>query len=349
MEVGQIIKDVILGQIQPALNKVDKETGYQEFVDLTTLQMWRNEITEDIPVNLEHGFSFLSPLIPMCGVISKDSIKIDGDKLIGDFWICKEAFTEAMYFIGKAINDLLAIGKDKLMFSMQGLMNLAPDATKQLSMIRPIEVDSVALTKQGAATTQMTLSTKPIAFSLSASKNPELEKKLVKPVINNDDKGECKMAAETKKEEAPSVADVKDKVDATHDAVKDVKDKVAKMDADNDSSDMIMSAIAALHKDVKDLAAKHEALCASMSAKPAALSAETEAPKPVALAATPETPKVIEVKLSADVGNMSEAPAEKKAEGVSDEELTKDWKKYWYAKDKDYKPRIKELAGKINK
>lgn len=341
MEVGQIIPNVILAQIQPAKNHVDEATGFQEYVDLKSLQLWRDTITEDFPVNLDHDFSLLSELVPVCGMITKDSIKIVGDKLMGDFVIAKEAFTEAMYFVGNIINDLLAKGKDEIMFSLQGIMGLEQDAEKRLSLIRPTETDKASLVRDGAATTQLVLNSNRAIF-LSAKQNPGIKQKLDEIKINNNNKtGEAKMSAD-KKDEKPSMDDVKEKVDAAHADVKDVKDTVKKLDADNAWQDEFMSSL-------KDLHAKVDNLCA-MSSKVVEPAAKELAAKPEVIEVAKDEPKVnktIEVKLSADIGNMSETPAnDEKAVEITDEELEKNWKKYYLSKDLKIQNRIQKLARK---
>lgn len=331
MDVGQIYSNVILGQIQPALNHNDPVTGFQEFVDLKTLQMWKDSITDDLPVNLEHDWSIMSSLVPFVGLVPKESVKILGDKLVGDFHVAKEAFTESMYFIGKAINDILAEGKDKIMFSLQGKAMTEQDPSKKLSLLRPTVTDGAALTELGAATTQFSLAAK--EFKLSAKLNPEIQKKLSGTVINTITKsGEINMS-----DNKVSIEDVNKKVEAAKDGAAEVKDTVEKLAADTGWQDDFMSAMKDLHGKVDKL---HE-MCAKMSGNP-----EVAKPLVAETKLSAEEPKksTIEVKLSADIGNMSDAPA--KETDISDEELSKNWKKYYLKGTPEQKKRVEKLARK---
>jgi len=330
MEIGQVVPNVILGQIQAARGHFDKQSGYQNYVDATTLQMWKDSVIGDLPINIDHDISLLSEVVPTCGVITKDSLKIIDGKLVGEMVLSKESFTTKLYNVGKLIMDLIALGKDKIMFSLEGLMPVELDHEKKLAIYRPTVTTEASLVKIGAATTRITLSTRD---------NPEFKEKLSaeieKSTINTNTNLGDTMSKEVAKEEV--------KLEAKADEKSEVKE-VTKLDAGDDG---VMTSLADLHAkadahtaQLTALGAKYDALCAQLSAdkatasKLAAIEEKTEAKK---------ADKSIEVKLSVDPGNLESASGATNGGEPTDEELLKDQHKYWYAKDKDYKPRLKVL------
>lgn len=267
-----IIENVILAESKEA--EGHKIAGIQEVADETTLKLFLETAVDVLPVTLDHSESLISK-IGIVGMITKDSLKIVGNKLLGTLKIADEAFTEKMFFVGKFLEELLAKSRSEINISLESQATF--EFKDNLAYIRPTVTTCASLVAQGALTS-------------------ELFRKYSSNTINNNI-GDIKMSEEIKKEEVVVPVDAGC---ATTPEVKKPEEEKMETQVDAPAFDV--------QKAIGDLASKIDAIAAvlaQMTMPPAAIAVEDRK-----LAAVVEENKKVEIKLAADIPECNVEVAE---------------------------------------